>query len=82
MVDDTDGDRPSNGEAEYCGVTKGACESLGVVGVAQGIGLVVGIHTHTDSFVDKGIATRIGIGRVDGLDTRTLWVHDKDYKGS
>ena len=71
----------SSGEAEYYGVTKGACESIGLKGIAVDMGVNLGIKIHTDSSAAKGIATRRGIGKVKHLDTRTLWVQDKIDKG-
>ena len=67
----------SSGEAEYYGVVRGACESIGIRSIAEDMGSNVQIVLHTDSSAAKGIASRKGIGKVKHLDTRTLWVQDK-----
>ena len=58
----------SSGEAEYHGMTKGACEGFAVV-------------LETDSSAAKGIASRKGVGKVKHLETRTLWVQDQMSEG-
>ena len=72
----------SSGEAEYYGVTKGACEGLGVVGLMEDLGGGrMPIVLETDSSAAKGIATRRGVGKVKHLETRTLWVQDQVERG-
>ena len=68
----------SSGEAEYYGVTKGACEALGVSGLVEDLGgKRMQIELGTDSSAAKGIATRRGIGKGKHLETRTLWVQSQ-----
>ena len=71
----------SSGEAEYYGVTKGACEAIGLKGIAADMGLDLSIVLNTDSSAAKGIATRKGLGKVKHLETRTLWVQEKVDQG-
>ena len=72
----------SSGEAEYYGITKGACESIGVKGIASDLGVQLKIRLHTDTSAAKGIAMRKGLGKVKHLETRTLWVQDKVEDGT
>ena len=67
----------SSGEAEYYGVVKGACESIGISSIVKDMGMNIQIVLHTDSAAAKGIASRKGIGKVKHLDTRMLWVQSK-----
>ena len=71
----------SSGEAEYYGVAKGACEAIGIKGLASDMGVRLSITMCTDSSAAKGIATRKGLGKVKHLETRTLWVQDKVDQG-
>ena len=72
----------SSGEAEYYGVTKGACEGLGIVGLLEDLGdQRVPVEVLTDSSAAKGIASRRGVGKVKHLETRTLWVQDQVDRG-
>ena len=72
----------SSGEAEYYGVNKGACEAIGLKGIAGDMGLDLNIVVNTDSSAAKGIATRKGLGKVKHLETRTLWVQEKVDQGT
>ena len=68
----------SSGEAEYCGMTKGACEGLGVIGLMEELGgLRVQIVLETDTSAAKGIASRKGVGKVKA---RTLWEQNQDER--
>ena len=68
----------SSGEAEYYGIAKGSCEGLGIVGLIEDLsGERLKIDLDTDSSAAKGIATRMGVGKVKHLETRTLWVQDQ-----
>ena len=72
----------SSGEAEYYGITEGACESIGLRGIATDMNLKMKIKVHTDSSAAKGIATSRGLGKVKHLDTRALWVQQKVEDGT
>ena len=72
----------SSGEAEYYGVTRGACEGIGILGLIGDLtGHTMKINLSTDLSAAKGIATRRGVGKVKHLETRTLWVHDQVDRG-
>ena len=54
----------SSGEAEYYGMTKGACEGLVVIRLMEDLGgLRMQIVLETDSSAAKGIASRKGVGK-------------------
>jgi hypothetical protein len=58
----------SSGEAEYYGVTKGACEGLGMIGLIEDmLNFRYKIELSTDSSAAKGISTRKGVGKVKHL---------------
>ena len=62
----------SSGEAEYCVMTKGACDGLGVIGLMEDLWRVTNaVVLETDSSAAKGIASRKGVGKVKHLETRT-----------
>ena len=72
----------SSGEAEYYGMTKSACEGLGVMCLMEDLGgLRMQIVLETDSSAAKGIASQKGVGKVKHLETRTLWVQDQVERG-
>ena len=72
----------SSGKAEYYGVTRGACEGIGMLGLISDLnGHTMKINLSTDSSAAKGIATRRGVGKVKHLETRTLWVQDQVDRG-
>ena len=72
----------SSGEAEFYGLTKGACEGLGAVGLVEDMtGSRMVVEVATDSSAARGIATRRGVGKVKHLETKTLWVQDQVARG-
>ena len=58
----------SSGEAEFLGQVKGASIALGMKSMMKDLGVQVGIRLHTDSSASKGIASRLGLGKVRYLD--------------
>ena len=72
----------SSGEAEFYSLVKGACEGLGLAGLAVDLGMPsLHIEIATDSSAAKGIACRRGVGRVKHLETRCLWIQDQTSTG-
>ena len=48
--------------------------------MARDMGRKVSIRLHTDSTASKGIASRVGLGKIRHLDTGLLWVQHHVYK--
>ena len=82
----------SSGEAEYYGIAKGASHALGIRSMKEVLGIrmkeAIGIQTKeeaieicTDASAAKGIATRVGLGKLRHVEVAQLWVQDKVRKG-
>ena len=71
----------SSGEAEYYGLTKSASIAIGIRGMFGDLGVQVGIDLLTDASAAKGIAMRIGLGKVRHLETSQLWLQSKVANG-
>ena len=71
----------SSGEAEYYGLTKGASVALGIAAMCSDMGLDFKVHISTDASAAKGIAMRIGLGKVRHLETTQLWLQEKVADG-
>ena len=68
----------SSGEAEYHGLIRGACTSLGIQSHYQDWMIDVPIHIHSDSSAARSVARRRGIGgRLRHLQTRHLWLQSR-----
>ncbi len=67
----------SSGESEYYGIVKGASVLLGAVSLYRDLGISVKARLMTDSSAGKGIASRIGLGKVKHLHTQYLWVQER-----
>ena len=72
----------SSGEAEYYGLSKGASIALGIVGMCSDMGVDFKVHISTDASAAKGIAMRIGLGKVRHLETTQLWLQEKAADGT
>ena len=72
----------SSGESEYYGIVKGASILLGALSLAKDFGVVMEGRLSTDSSAGKGIASRLGLGKVRHLDVEDLWVQQKVRDGS
>ena len=66
----------SSGEAEYYAVVKACGELLGVKSVAHDLGWEMRITVFVDSTAAKGVASRVGIGKVRHLEVRFLWLQE------
>ena len=67
----------SSGEAEFYALGAGSAAALGVKELLQELGITVKVKVYCDSSAGRGIAKRIGSGRVKHLQTRFLWVQEK-----
>ncbi len=64
----------SSGEAEFVANTKGGSVALGMQSMARDFGDELTLDLRTDSSASKGMASRIGLGKVRHLDTALLWL--------
>jgi hypothetical protein len=67
----------SSGEAEYYGLTKASSVILGIKGMCSDLGLTMPGEVMTDASAAKGIANRIGLGKLRHLETSQLWLQSK-----
>ena len=66
----------SSGEAEYVAIVKAVAEALGLQSLARDLGEDVPVFVLTDSAAARGIANRVGLGKIRHLDTRLLWLQE------
>ena len=64
----------SSGGAEYVGNVKGGSVGIGMQSMARDIGDERVVRIATDSRASKGIASRLGLGKMRHLDTGLLWL--------
>ena len=64
----------SSGEAEYVGNVKGGSVGIGMQSMARDFGDERVVRIATDSSASKGIASRLGHGKLRHLDTGLLWL--------
>ena len=64
----------SSGEAEFVAQVKGGSTAIGMRSMIRDMGGQVAIDLHTDSTAGKGIASRVGMGKIRHLDTGLLWL--------
>ena len=67
----------SSGEAEYYAMLKAASAGLGMVSLAEDLGLRLGLELETDSTAAKGIAGRKGLGKTKHLAVCFLWLQER-----
>ena len=66
----------SSAEAELNALVKMFSEAIGLYNTFKEMNMELQIHVHTDSNACKGIAQRIGCGKVKHLEVRQLWIQD------
>lgn len=66
----------SSGEAEYYAMLKCASSGLGLLSVAEDMGLRLGLELQTDRSAAKGIAGRRGLGKTMHLAVAFLWLQE------
>ena len=71
----------SSGEAEFFAVIKGAAESIGVQSLLADMGMEAKIELISDSTAAKGIASRIGVGKIKHLGVAWLWIQGEVKSG-
>ena len=64
----------SSGEAEYYGLVKGASVALGIQSIMRDLGIKTTIQLLTDASAAKGIANRMGLGKVRHIEVTQLWL--------
>ena len=64
----------SSGEAEYVGNVKGGSVGIGMQSMARDFGDERVVRIATASSASKGIASRLGLGKIRHLDTGLLWL--------
>jgi hypothetical protein len=64
----------SSGESEFYAIVRGVATALGMKSMALDFGLVVSLQVETDSVAGRGMALRLGAGKVRHIDTQWLWV--------
>ena len=71
----------SSAEAELGGICKGSNISLGLVAVAQDLGLRWKLTVGTDASAAIGVCRRRGLGKIRHVATADLWVQDRIRAG-
>jgi hypothetical protein len=71
----------SSGEAEFYAAIKGGAEGIGVRSLLADMGMVVKVEVYQDSTAAKGVASRLGIGKIKHLQTGWLWMQDAVRRG-
>ena len=64
----------SSGESEFYAIVRGVATALGLKSLAKDYGLAVTVAIETDSVAGRGMALRLGAGKVRHIDTQWLWV--------
>ena len=64
----------SSGEAELYALVKGTAQGLGIMAMAEDLGVQVRLMVHTDSSAAIGISARRGLGKLRHIETQFLWV--------
>ena len=72
----------SSDEADLYGLVKAAGVGHGHRSIMRDFGLSVPVRVWTDSSAALGISTRSGFGKLQHLETRTLWVQEKVRTGA
>ena len=68
----------SSGEAEFYGLVKGGSTGLGIVGMLEELGVKgATLVLLTDASAAKGMANRIGTGKVRHIEVHQLWLQEK-----
>ena len=71
----------SSGEAEFYAAIKGGAEGIGVRSLLADLGQEVKVEIHQDSTAAKGVASRLGVGKVKQLQVGWLWIHEAVRNG-
>ena len=71
----------SSGEAELYALVKASAETIGMKHLIEELGATVSARVATDSSAAKGIAHRVGSGRLKHVELNRLWVQEAVTKG-
>ena len=71
----------SSGEAELNALVLGLSEGLGISNVLKEWGSPSSIGCFCDSSAARGIASRVGVGRIKHLEVRQLWIQEQIRRG-
>ena len=71
----------SSREAEYYGMVRGVSQALGMRSLLADLGIDMGIRLRTGSSAAKGIASRLGLGKVRHVEVARLRVQEKARSG-
>ena len=67
----------SSGEAELYALTKGACETKGLVSLMTDLGYSLNARVCSDATAAIAIASRKGLGRTRHIDVQCLWIQSE-----
>ena len=67
-------------ESELLATVRGATEGIGLISLAQDIGIKLDVRMHVDASAALGIIERRGVGRVRHLDVGTLWLQEQQLR--
>ena len=67
----------SSGEAELYALTKGACETKGLVSLMSDLGYTLSARVCSDATAAISIANRKGLGRTRHVDVQCLWIQSE-----
>ena len=67
----------SSAEAELYSLVKGAALTLGMLALAQDLGVSLEVTVNTDALAARGIIQRQGLGKLGHVSTQFLWIHEK-----
>ncbi len=67
----------SSGEAELYSLTKGAAQALGIMSMANDLGVKLEGMINTDASATLGIIQRQGLGKLRHIRTQYLWIQDR-----
>ena len=70
----------SSAESELIAVVKAACEAIGIVSLADDLGIGLRVRFHVDAAAAFGILERQGVGRVRHLDICVLWLQEQQLR--
>ena len=71
----------SSGEAELCGMLKGATQSKGLISMMADFGEKVAATVCTDASAAVGVAHRQGLGKTRGIEVQYLWTQNEVKEG-
>lgn len=77
MVQDAGGDRACSAEAELYGLVRASAETLGLISLAQDLGMTMSGGVMGDASAALAIVQRQGLGKLRHVDTQYLWIQER-----